>query len=396
MTYLVIGGAGAMGRITVRDLLETTRDASRIVVADYNLRAARGLVSRLASPRLKAIRMDVRDEEQAAKCLRGAAVAINSTHYHFNLGVMQAALKAGVHYIDLGGLFHVTRKQLKLHAAFRAAGLSAIIGMGAAPGITNLLAKRAADRLDSVHAIHLRVGSIDRTRYEFKPVLSVSYSIKTILEELSLPPAIFSRGRIRFVRPMSGAVPHRFPAPVGKQVPMHTIHSELATLPGSFKSKGIQEASFKIAFEPDFIERLKVIQDLGLVSEEAIQIQGQKVVPFEVVNAVLMSQSTPKMIGRLKQYEVVRAVVKGKADGKKVTHILDCHSRGMPEWGIGLDMDTGAPPSIVAQMLAQGKITLRGVLPPEAAVPQECFFKELQKRNIRMTQIVQSGWRFKV
>ena len=72
---------------------------------------------------------------------------------------MRAALASGTHYLDLGGLFHVTRQQLKLHAAFRRAGLLGLLGMGAAPGTTNLLARLSADELDGVREIHCYVAS---------------------------------------------------------------------------------------------------------------------------------------------------------------------------------------------------------------------------------------------
>jgi saccharopine dehydrogenase-like NADP-dependent oxidoreductase len=395
MTFVVIGGAGAMGRITVRDLLETSSPDSQIVIADYNIEAARQLVSTLSSRRIASIRMDVRDVQKTASGLKGAAVVINCSDYHFNVGVMKAALQAGVNYVDLGGLFHVTREQLKLDAEYKAAGLTAIIGMGAAPGISNLLARRAADRLESVQEIHVRVGSIDRTRYDGRPLLPISYSINTILEEFSLKPAVFSRGRMRFVEPMSGAEPHEFPRPVGKQLPMYTLHSEVATLPASYKAKRIREVSFKIAFDPEFVARVKFMLDLGLGSREPMEVGGQKVIPVDVVKALVAAQTKPKLIGELRQYEVVRAVVKGTAGGKRVTHIVDCHTAGMPEWGIGLDIDTGAPPSIVAQMLAQGMIAEKGVLPPEGAVAESYFFKELRKRRMRIKEAIRNGWAFK-
>jgi saccharopine dehydrogenase-like NADP-dependent oxidoreductase len=263
--------------------------------------------------------------------------------------------------------------------------------MGAAPGISNLLARRAADQLDSVHAIHVLVGSIDRTRYSFKPVLPVSYSINTILEEFSLPPAVFSGGRFRFVEPMSGAEPHLFPRPIAQQTPMYTLHSEVATLPESYRDKGIQEVSFKIAFDPEFVARVKFLLELGLGSKQPLHVNGQEVVPMDVVKALVASQPRPEMLGPLRQYEVVRAVVAGMMKGKKVTLVVDCHTAGMPDWDIGLDIDTGAPPSIVAQMIAQGTITETGVLPPEKAVPDRHFFRELRVRKMRITETVKKG-----
>jgi saccharopine dehydrogenase-like NADP-dependent oxidoreductase len=395
MTFVVIGGAGAMGRIVVRDLLETSSRRSKIVVADYNVEAARQLVSTLSSNRLEAVQVDARDTEQAARNLKGAAVIINCSDYRFNVAVMTAALGAAANYVDLGGLFHVTREQLKLHNDFKAQGLTAIIGMGAAPGISNLLARRAADQLDTVHAIHIRVGSIDGTRYSFNPVLPVSYSITTILEEFSLPPAVFSDGRMQFVEPMSGAEPHSFPRPVGRQAPMYTLHSEVATLPESYREKGVQEVSFKIAFDPEFVSRVKFMLDMGLGSKQPIHVNGRKVVPVDMVKALVASQPKPEIIGPLKQYETVRAVVKGTARGKRVTHIVDCHTAGMPDWDIGLDIDTGAPPSIAAQMLAERTITETGVLPPEKGVPGERFFKALRNRKMRVTHTIKKGWGFR-
>src|SRR5205085_11976840 len=68
--------------------------------------------------------------------------------YRLNLAVMDACLAARVHYADLGGLFHTTLPQWELHDRFADAGLSAVLGIGSAPGITNVLARAGADRLD--------------------------------------------------------------------------------------------------------------------------------------------------------------------------------------------------------------------------------------------------------
>jgi saccharopine dehydrogenase-like NADP-dependent oxidoreductase len=309
---------------------------------------------------------------------------------------MNAALAVGAHYVDLGGLFHVTRRQLALHDRFKERQLTALLGMGAAPGISNLLARRGADQLDTVREIHLRVGSCDKTRYAGQMALPVSYSIKTVLEEFSFDPAVFTKGEFRFVPPMSGALPHRFPEPVGLQRPMYTLHSEVATLPVSYQDKGVREVSFKIAFDAEFLDRVRFLRDVGLASDKPLEVNGQSVIPIDLVNKVVMSQPRPKQIGKLKQYEIVRAVVKGTKAGKKLTYVADCHTAGMPAWGIGLDIDTGAPPSIAAQMLLSGLITERGVVPPEIAVPAAPFFKALKARRMTVKTTVKTGWSFPV
>ncbi len=394
-TFAVVGGAGAMGRITVRDLVETCAPEDEVLIADFDGEKAAALAASLQGegrPRVRAARIDVTDHAEAARILAGALVVVNAVQYQLNLDVMEAALAAGAHYLDMGGLFHVTGRQLELDARFKAAGRAALLGMGAAPGITNLLARHAAEQLDRVREIHLRVGSLDRTRYRPAPALAVSYSLKTILEEFSMEPAVFTRGKLAFVEPMSGATPHHFPPPIGLRHPMYTIHSEVATLPVSYRDRGVREVSFKIAFDPVFVDRVRFLRDLGMASHEPIEVGGLKVRPVDVVNKVAMSQPPARQVGKLDQYEVVRAIVKGTSQGKQVTWIVDCHTRGMPAWGIGLDIDTGSPPAVAAQMLAAGEITATGAGAPEVMVPCAPFFERLARRGMRLEAVRRPGW----
>lgn len=398
-TFAVVGGAGSMGRITVRDLAETCSPSDELLIADYDLERAAALAASLQGggrPKVRAIRVDVTDHAAAAAALAGSFVVVNTAQYQLNLHVMETALAVGAHYLDIGGLFHMTRRQLELGARFKAAGRTAILGIGAAPGITNLLARQGAERLEEVREIHLRVGSMDKTRYEPPAALAVAYSLKTILEEFSTPPAVFTRGDFAFLEPMSGGKPHRFPPPVGVRHPMYTIHSEVATLPLSFKDRGVREVSFQIAFDPSFVDRVRFLRDFGMASHEELDVAGVKVRPIDVVNKVAMNQPPAKQVGKLHQYEVLRAIVKGVSEGKKVTSIVECHTSGMPAWGIGLDIDTGTPPAVAAQMLAAGEILATGTVAPEVAVPCAAFFRRLSKRRMKVKATRRAGWDFAV
>lgn len=396
MKYAVIGGAGAMGSITVRDLVETANSKDEIVIADYNIEKAESMVKAFNKKNVKAIKIDLRDLESTSKTLKGCDVLINTSQHDFNLTVMEIALKISANYVDLGGLFHITRKQLELNDSFKKAGKTAVLGSGAAPGITNVLARYAVDEMTSVNEIHIRLGSVDKTKYSPKPALAISYSLKTILEEFSFEPAVFKKGRFKFVEPMSGADPHRFPSPVGIQKPMYTLHSEVATLPITFKKKGVKEVSFKIAFNQEFLDKVKFLRDLGLASHDLMDLNGVKIAPVDLVNKVAMNQPTSKRVGELKQYEVLRSVVKGIRRGKKVTWIVDCHTSGMQAWDLGTDINTGCPPSIVAQMIAYGKIKEKGVLAPEKAIDPNYFFEELAKRQMFIKVQKKDGWTFEV
>lgn len=405
--YVVIGGAGAMGRITVTDLMNTSSPDVEVVIADYDLKKANDLAATFKTgpktPKISTVQVNIKEKEDAAQKLAGAFILINCAQYQMNMEVMEIALMIPCHYTDLGGLFHFTRKQLELDRQFKEAGKTAVIGMGAAPGITNILSAWGASQLDTVTEIHTRVGSMDKTKYKNPPALPVAYSLKTILEEFSFEPAVFTKGKFTFVEPMSGDDTHIFPAPIGARKPMYTIHSEVATLPLSFKHKGVKEVSFKIAFDPMFVDRVRFLRDFGMASHTPVPIQSARegdvhyvfVRPIDVVNKVAMSQTPGQQVGKLNQYEVVRAIVKGTKNKKKVTMIADLHTPGMPSWGIGVDIDTGSPPAVAAQMLNAGEIKMVGVVAPEIAVPHEAFFKRLKLRKMTAKIAKKTGWGFK-
>ena len=374
-----------MGRIAVRDLVETADPRVAILIADYDQRAARAL-ARDCRGRARGVQVDVTAIAATARALKraGTFAIINCCQHDLNLPVMEAALRAGAHYCDLGGLFHVTRRQLALHGRFRRAGLLALLGMGAAPGVVNVLARAAADEMERVEEIHVQVGNIDRTPGREAGVLGASYSIQTILDEASLPAAIFTGGKFAFVEPMSDPQPVAFPPPVGLRHPARTLHSEVATLPLSYRAKGIREVSFRIAFPEVFAERLRFLHALGMTSPAPITVGRTKVAPRDLLTALYHRLPKVAAGGPPDEYEVLRVVVRGTSAGERIEEVLDFHTAGIAAWGIGIDADTGCPPSIAMQLLLAGAITARGVLPPERAIPVAPFFAELGKRGMRI------------
>ena len=381
----VVGGAGAMGRITIRDLAKTAPHGIDLVLADRDAASARNVAATLPR-RVKVVAADASSPDALARALDGVGIIINACHHSLNLAVMDTALMLGSHYCDLGGLFHVTRRQLRRHAEFKRAGLLALCGIGSAPGIVNVMARASVDRFDRVHDVHIAVGTVDRTPRTGTSLLDVSYSLLTVLDEASSPAALFTGGRLRFVPPLSHEAVVDFPPPVGRQRPACTLHSELATLPASFKGKGVQEVSFRIAFPDGLLERLRFVHALGLTSTTPVRINGARVVPRDVLLALAAGAGKPVATGPRDEHEILRVVVEGVRGGRPTVETQDCHVPGIPAWEVGVDIDTGAPPSIAAQMLASGEITARGVLPPERTIPTARFFDELARRGMRVTR----------
>ena len=154
MKVVVLGGAGKMGSVAVQDLASDRR-VDEVIIADRDLAQARTVAGIINSPKISIQSVDVTDHAALVNVLRGTDACLNATVYYFNLQVMEACLEAGVPYTDMGGLFHTTRQQLELSERFAEAGLSAVLGMGSAPGVPNVQARYAANRLDTIEYIHI-------------------------------------------------------------------------------------------------------------------------------------------------------------------------------------------------------------------------------------------------
>ena len=215
----------------------------------------------------------------------------NCAVFVLNLPVMEACADTGTHYVDLGGLFHTTRRQLALHDRFMAAGVTAVIGMGGSPGITNVLAALAARGLAEVAEVEVRLGVAD-----FAPSsapVPVPYAIQTILDEFAVPAMAFLDGRLVEVPAMSDQEELDFPAPVGRVRVGHTLHSEVATLPLFFADRGIRSVTFKVGFPADFMDRLTLLTALGLADTTPVELpSGRVVVPRELLVHCITTTAT--------------------------------------------------------------------------------------------------------
>jgi saccharopine dehydrogenase (NAD+, L-lysine-forming) len=368
----VLGGAGAMGRATVLDL---ARSGYRVLLLDSDLETARRIARRYGGGRVEVDAADARDPASLAARIAGAGAVVNAGPYVFNLSVMQAALEAGCHYLDLGGLFHTTRKQLVFDRDFRRAGLLAVLGMGSAPGIMNVMARAAADPLKRVRAVKVYNGGADFTRYE-APV-AFAFSPATVLDEFTMKPMVFENGRFRATEPLSGGEDFLFE--LGLQKVHLSLHSEVATLPLSYRSKGIRESFFKIAYDPALIERLKLLIDLGLTDRRT---GPRGVAPRDLLLDCFKRLPPPPDI--IDDRDSLAVVVEGADRGGPVAVRYDMTAvpqRQPPLSAVA--RDTGFPPSIVAQMILEGRIRDRGVLPPERCVPAGPFLAALAERGMR-------------
>ncbi|HKB19772.1 MAG TPA: saccharopine dehydrogenase NADP-binding domain-containing protein [Gaiellaceae bacterium] len=272
--------------------------------------------------------VDARDPASLRDALGGADVVVNAADYRLNLDVMWGALEAGAHYVDLGGLFHMTRAQLGVYDEFLGAELCAILGLGSAPGKTNLLAATAARRLGE-DPVSMEIWAATRDPAAGDHPFPAPYSVQTLRDELQMRPVVLRDGGLDEVDPLSGAAARDFPEPVGRAEGIYTLHSELATLPVSIPS--LREASFRLCLSPGLLEKLLALGESDLPE------------PYT---------QSPESVA---VHEVELRGDHARVVGRTVT-------RG------GSAKSTSEPAARAAAELAEGRLGKPGVHPPEIAV----------------------------
>jgi len=206
-------------------------------------------------------KLNAGDKEDVARKVSGYDVLINAVIPRFNLDLMEASLKAGVHYVDMafGPPYNNLEKQLQLAGDFERGGLVAIIGAGKSPGLTNLLVAEAAEMLDSVLSVKIRIfGEVEST----EPLMT--WSPKTLLEDCSIPPAYISDGKLVRALPFGGEEEYVFPQPVGKRRVWLHEHEEAYMFHWSLKNRGLKNFDLKMGG----LENMKALYELGLLGRK--------------------------------------------------------------------------------------------------------------------------------
>jgi lysine 6-dehydrogenase len=379
MRAVVLGGGGLTGRCTVRDLARGGVFDS-VVAADLDSALA-DEAARLAGGVATPVTVDVRDRRAVARLLQGASVVVNAVQYTLNLEVMEAAREARVPYLDFGGLFHVTRRQLERDAAFRNDGALAIPGLGQVPGVSNVLAMAATADLDRVDSIVFRDGWRDLT--VGGPEVSFAWSPSTFLDEMVLPAMVFEDGGFHEHPPMSGPEEFDFGTPVGRTTVYRTLHSEPATLPDSLRAKGLKRCEWKEGGTG--IEALRTMALLGLASDRPLEVSGASVVPREFTLALLKREHLigvpPGVV--VNDWETLDIEVNGASGGRPTVRHAVARFPPRPDWHLSAtEYAVGVAGAIGAEMLASGAIRGAGVVPPERCVPADLFRKALGERGI--------------
>lgn len=371
-TPIAVLGAGAMGSAAAVLLARHATDVDLVVLDVDEERATRvaaaaGAVGRGFDARSGGLVEQLREVRAVAACLP----------YRLNLEVMEAALAARCHYADLGGLFHVTRRQWELHERFREAGVCAVMGIGSAPGLTNVLARLGADRLDegSVRSIDLADGAVDLAADG--GAFGVPYSAETMLDEFTEPAMVFEDGELKEVPAGSGLVDWTFPEPVGTQPAMFTLHSEPATLP--FTIPGVRDVRWRLALPRAVHEGFALLVAVGLASRDPVATPDGPAVPRDVLTAVLNRMPAPA--GEPHDVEFLDVRVGGTLGDEPVTVRELARFDPSPEGLSAGAFGTAIPIAVTVRWMAEGRVE-PGVRPPETAFDAAGFVAELAREGV--------------
>jgi len=386
MKIVILGGAGMMGAGTVKDLVsQQSEGVTQVTVADVSLDRAQKVVSALGDPRLSAAAIDVTDRGAVVALLKDADICINGvpTLLGHQMDIFGHCLEAGVPYVDYGGLGIYTVKQKAFHDAWVKKGATAVLGLGADPGMSNVLCKAAAERLDSIDRIGLYWAAT--AIGPESPVLVPAYNEATLLAEYADHSKQFLNGRLEDVPPQSMKETIVLPDPFGATEFMCSIHSEPLTVPFArgIKDKGIREFTWKLHLPRRENEAWIAMVKAGFGDyNDPLEFDGVKVTPYRFLKA-LIARNIERNGHRIPPHdghEIHFAVGEGTKDGKKTT--VKCTVIGGPDplYDGYVDAGTSMNCSIGVQLMLRHKLT-PGVWGPEEYFDTDEYFAELKKRR---------------
>ena len=217
-------GAGATGSLLAQ-LLE--RQGHTVWCGDRDLERARRFLGKRST--IPVTEVNARNLRGIVKAAKGCQLIVNASASVFNEIVLRAALRLRAHYLDLSS--HLTRnpfkaEQFRFTKRFQGKNRAALINTGAAPGLTNLLAKRAAEALDEVLAVHIRLYESSESD---DPISH--WSPEVSFDEAVSHPRIYRDAKFQLGKRFSEVEKFRFPDPIGVVRVVLAAQDEVATLP---------------------------------------------------------------------------------------------------------------------------------------------------------------------
>ena len=381
LVNVLLIGAGTVGE-AIAHLAKGRPWLSSMTIADVSAKRARHVADAVDAG-YTAVAVDASDRIALRELITAsrADLVMNAVDPRFVPAVFDAALEAGVHYIDMATSLSVPDTkhpytklgatllgdyQEAKQAAWEAKGKLALIGMGMDPGLSNIFAAYAKKwTFDEISAIHVRDGGDLRIKgYPFATV----FSIWTVIEECLNPPLVYQHGKLEVREPFSEPEDFVFPEGIGPVMCVNVEHEEVIQLSRSIASGLV---TFKYALGADFIETLRLLHRLGLDGKNPIDVKGTKIAPRDVIAAL---SPDPATLGKhMEGRAVVGTLVTGTKNGRRretfhyqvadAAETMNRYKLQPVAW------QTGVMPVMAMELIASGVWSGAGVKSPEMLDP---------------------------
>ncbi len=379
MKSLIIG-CGNIGSIAAGDLA-ASKPEIQVTVADYDARRAETVARRIAKKNIKSTQLDATNREQLVNTAKDFDVVAGFLPGKLGYTLAEACIAAGRNLVDVS---FMAEDPLKLNKKAKRANVTIVPDCGLAPGISNFLVGHATTRLDKVQTVHIMVGGLPA-----KPVPPLGYVItwapESLIDEYTRKAGIVRNGKRIEVEPLSGIEMVKFPS-VGMLEAFYT--DGLRTLVHTIGEAGnMWEKTLRY---PGHAEKVKLLKNLGFLDEKQVSVEGTNISPKKLTAKLL---GTKLCRPDIRDIVVLRVSVRGVRSGKRVSLVYTLLDSYDEKNGVtAMARTTAYPASIAVQLLLNGALDERGVIPLEKIAMNEMLYKEvmdeLGKRGVNVIEEV--------
>ena len=384
MKKTLIIGAGGVGRVVAHKCAQLSGEVfGEVMLASRTQSRCDAIAADILAKKGTAIRTAAVDADNVAATVKlmeefKPDILINVALPYQDLPLMDACLEAGVDYVDTANYEPRDVPKFEYHwqwayqERFEKAGLTALLGSGFDPGVTNVFCAHAAkhhfDRIDTLDIVDCNAGSNGLP-------FATNFNPEINIREVTAKGQFWEHGAWQETDPISVGTTFDFPG-VGPKKMYLLYHEELESLSKNFP--GAKRMRFWMTFSENYLTHLRVLEGIGMTSIKPIKFQGQNVIPLEFLKAVLPD---PGSLGALtKGRTCIGDVITGIKDGREKHYFIwnECdHEECYAETGAqGVSYTTGVPAMIGAKQILEGTWRKPGVWNMEQHDPDP-FMKDL-------------------
>jgi len=366
---IVLGG-GMVGATMARDL---ARDPDiTVTVADVDPANLERIAKRFG---VQTVQTDAGDAAQLRRAINPFDVVLGALPSRFGFSALRTIIEAGKNYCDIS---FMPENALELDALAREKGVVAVVDCGVAPGVSNLIVGHAYRQLDRTDRAAIYVGGLPKARhlpFQYKAPFAPS----DVIEEYTRPARMVIDSQVVEKQALSEPEALDFDG-IGTLEAFNT--DGLRSLMYTMRIPNMTEKTMRY---PGHRELMQAFVQTGLFDQNEIDVGGVRVRPRDVIARLMF----PKwQLGENEpEFTVMRVIVEGMKGTTRQRHIFELYDEFDRESSTSsMSRTTAYPCTIVARMIAQGRIKQRGVLPPEKLAEEPGLFDhvlaELRARGV--------------